>query len=71
MEEMFAAARRASGLTASRAAMVCGLSRPTFAAREAQPGGFRLDELRAMAAEMDDTGRELLLRAVSAYVFEG
>ncbi len=50
--------------------MVCGLSRPTFAARESQPGGFRLDELRAMAAEMDETGRELLLRAVSAYVFE-
>lgn len=69
MDGLFSAARRASGLTASKAAMVCGLSRPTFAAREAQPGGFRLDELRAMAAEMDETGRELLLRAIEAHVF--
>lgn len=69
MEGMFAAARRASGITATEAAVTCGLSRPTFGVREAQPGGFRLDELRAMACRMDATGRELLERAVREYVF--
>ena len=65
---LFAAARRASGLTVDRAAEVCGVSRPTVNAREGDPGSFRLSELRSLYAALDETGRELLMRGVVGVV---
>ena len=61
---LFAAARRASGLSAEQACRACGVSRPTLVSRERDPGQFRLCELQALYAELDDTGRELLMRGV-------
>lgn len=61
---LFAAARRASGVTIDRAAEVCGVSRPTVVSRERDPGQYRLCELAALYAELDATGRELLMRGV-------
>ena len=65
---LFAAARRASGVTIDRAAEACGVSRPTVVSRERDPGQYRLCELRALYAELDDTGRELLMRGVVGVV---
>ena len=61
---LFAAARRASGVTIDRAAEVCGVSRPTVVSRERDPGQYRLCELASLYAELDATGRELLMRGV-------
>ena len=61
---LFGAARRASGLTADRAADVCGVSRPTYNSRESDPGQFRLCELARLYSSLDGTGRELLMRGV-------
>lgn len=70
-DTMFAASRRASGLTAERAARITGVSRPTYNVRETQPGTWRLSELRALYAELDEVGRELLMRAVVREVAGG
>lgn len=61
---LFAAARRASGVTIDRAAEACGVSRPTVVSRERDPGQYRLCELASLYAELDATGRELLMRGV-------
>lgn len=64
--EKFAAARRASGLTVEHAAAVCGVSRPTFNARERYPLDYRLSELGALYGALDDTGKRLLREAVNS-----
>lgn len=68
MPNQFAAARRASGLTCEAAARAAGVSRPTLASREADPGQYRLEELRGLLAAMDGTGRRLLVEAVEKYL---
>ena len=65
---LFAAARRASGLSVEDARLACGLSRPTVNSRESDPGSYRLSELRALYAALDDTGRELLMRGIVGVV---
>lgn len=65
---LFAAARRASGLSAEQACRICGVSRPTYNSREKEPEQFRLCELQALYAELDETGRELLMRGVAGVV---
>ena len=65
---LFAAARRASGLSVEQACHVCGVSRPTLVSRERDPSQYRLCELRALYAELDATGRELLMRGVVGMV---
>lgn len=65
---LFSAARRVSGMTVDGAAEVVGVSRPTMTARERDSSTWRLGELRALYAAMDEVGRELLLRAVMAEV---
>lgn len=65
---LFAAARRASGLTVERAAEAAGVSCPTMRLREARPGTFRLRELMGLHAAMDDAGRELLREAVRGWL---
>ena len=62
----FSAARRASGPTVGGAARACGASRPTTAARERRPLGFRLSEPRAPCAAMGPRGRRLPLDAVGS-----
>lgn len=61
---LFAAARRASGLSVEQACRICGVSRPTYNSRERDPSQYRLCELQALYAELDATGRELLMRGV-------
>jgi DNA-binding XRE family transcriptional regulator len=68
--ELFAAARRASGLTIEQAAVACGVSRPTYNAREKSPLDFRLSELHELYNAMDEVGRSLLLDAVNS-AFKG
>ena len=65
-KSLFSAARRASGLTVDGAAQICGVSRPTYNAREKDPETFRLGELAILYENLDHTGRELLLRAVNS-----
>ena len=65
---LFAAARRASGLTVDDACRACGVSRPTYNSREKDPGQYRLCELASLYAELDETGRELLMRGVVGVV---
>ena len=65
---LFAAARRASGVTIDRAAEVCGVSRPTVVSRERDPSQYRLGELASLYVELDETGRELLMRGVVGMV---
>lgn len=65
---LFAAARRASGVTIDRAAEACGVSRPTVVSRERDPGQYRLCELASLYADLDATGRELLMRGVVGVV---
>lgn len=69
--ELFAAARRASGMTVEAAASACGVSRPTLNAREADPLSYRLGELRGLYALMSETGRALMLRGIAAAVSGG
>ena len=64
--EMFGAARRAAGLTVDKAALACGVSRPTYNERERYPLDFRLGELVALHASLDPIGRQLLVRAVNS-----
>lgn len=61
---LFAAARRASGLSVEQACRICGVSRPTYNSRERDPSQYRLCELASLYAELDETGRELLMRGV-------
>lgn len=69
--ELFAAARRASGLTVEAAASACGVSRPTLTARERDPLSYRLGELRGLYALMSEAGRGLVLRGVVTAVTGG
>ena len=65
---LFATARRASDMTVDRAAEVVGVSKPTMTTRERDSSTWRLGELRALYAAMDEVGRELLMRAVKSEV---
>lgn len=64
--EKFGAARRASGLTIDKAAVACGVSRPTYNAREHNPLDFRLGELVKLNGALDDTGKRLLREAIES-----
>ena len=64
--ELFGAARRASDLTVERAAAACGVSRPTYNAREHYPLDFRLSELVSLYDVLNDIGKELLMKGVTS-----
>lgn len=68
--KLFSAARRASGITVEKAAEACGVSRPTFNARERNPLDFRLSELKLLYSGLDETGRRLLLEAITSVFTE-
>lgn len=68
---LFGAARRASGLTVERAAASCGITRPTYNARERDPVEFRLSELSALYADLDAEGRSMLERGVMGALRSG
>ena len=55
-------------MTVDRAAEVVGVSKPTMTTRERDSSTWRLGELRALYAAMDEVGRELLMRAVKSEV---
>lgn len=69
MDNAFKASRRASGMTITDAASVCGVSSVTYAtARESKPGMFRLEELKSLSKKMGKTSRKLLIEAVVDYL---
>ncbi len=61
---IFAAARRASGMTQETAASICGVSRPTYNLREGSPAEFHLGDLVALYSRMDGPGRKLLREGI-------
>lgn len=65
-ENLFVAARRASGLSQLKAANICGVSAATYVSREKTPGDFRLDELVTLYKNLGENSREILLSAVSS-----
>lgn len=57
-----------SPVAPGRAAELIGLPLPSVRSRLAYPLDWRLSELRALYAELDDEGREALLAAMCAEV---
>ncbi|MBR3326676.1 MAG: hypothetical protein IKG69_07075 [Atopobiaceae bacterium] len=64
--EGFESARRASGISQEKAASICGISRQTYAVREADPGAYRLADLVGLYEHMNEPGRKLLRDAVGS-----
>lgn len=67
-EDLFAAARRASGFTCEDAARICGVSRVTYSQRELNPKDFRLSELRSLYAALSDASKPLLSDAIGFFI---
>lgn len=67
-EDLFAAARRAAGLTTENAGTTCGVTRVTYSQREANPGDFRLSELRSLHAALSDTAKPILFDAIGFFI---
>lgn len=58
-EELFALARRASGITCEKADETCGISRFAHSQYEYSPKDFRLSDLRSMYAALSDTAKPI------------
>ncbi|MEG1907672.1 MAG: hypothetical protein RR178_09425 [Gordonibacter sp.] len=67
----FGAARRASGLTAEKAATICNFTPPTLIEREKNPASWRLGELLLLHDAMTDTAKAILIEAVNDIFLPG
>lgn len=67
-DELFAAARRASGITCEDAGKTCGISRVTYSQRESSPKDFRLSELRSMYRALSETAKPIWMEAVGFFI---
>lgn len=67
--ELFAAARRASGISCEDAGRTCGISRITYSQREASPKDFRLFELRSMYQALFDTAKPIWMDAIGLFIY--
>lgn len=65
-ENLFAAARKASGMSQATAASICDISAASFGAREKSPGEFRLKELMALHKKLGASSREILKSAIDS-----
>lgn len=61
---LIAAARRASGLTAEKAAEICKITRPTYISRESHIDDFRLVELVNLYKNLNEPGKKLIRDAM-------
>lgn len=66
--EMFGAARRASGLTCEDAGKTCGISRVTYSQHESSPKDFRLSELRDMYQALSETAKPIWINAINFFI---
>lgn len=67
--ELFAAARRASGISCEDAGKTCDISRVTYSQREASPKDFRLSELRSMYQALSDTAKPIWMDAIGFFIY--
>lgn len=61
--------RRASGITIEDAAGICGMSVPTFRARENNPEKFTVGDLAALYAHLNSSGRYLVKATMQELFF--
>lgn len=66
--DLFAAARRAAGISCEDAGKTCGISRVTYSQHESSPKDFRLSELRDMYHELSDTAKPIWLNAIDFFI---
>lgn len=66
--DLFAAARRASGISCEDAGKTCGISRVTYSQHESSPKDFRLSELRDMYQTLSDTAKPIWLSAIDFFI---
>lgn len=66
--DLFAAARRASGISCEDAGKTCGISRVTYSQHESSPKDFRLSELRDMYQMLSDTAKPIWLSAIDFFI---
>ncbi len=59
------AARTASGLTQENAALILGMSNPTYSAREKLPKAFTIDELEDLFNSFNESGRKIIQDFIS------
>ena len=67
--ELFAAARRASGISCEDAGRTCGINRVTYSQREASPKDFRLSELRSIYQALFDTAKPIWMDAIGFSIY--
>lgn len=67
-EDLFSAARRASGLSCESAGKTCGITRVTYSQREVEPKDFRLSELRALYNALSETAKPILFDAIDFFI---
>lgn len=66
--DLFAAARRASGISCEDAGKTCGISRVTYSQHENSPKDYRLSELRDMYHALSDTAKPIWLSAIDFFI---
>ena len=66
--DLFAAARRASGISCEDAGKTCGISRVTYSQHENNPKDFRLSELRSMYAALSETAKPIWMDAIGFFI---
>lgn len=67
-ENLFSAARRASGISCESAGTLCGISRVTYSQHENEPKDFRLSELRSMYTALSETAKPIWFDAVGFFI---
>ena len=65
---LFAAARKATGINQEKAAAVCNIATGTYRTHERKPSEFRLGELRALAEVYEEDATEILVNAVVGFL---
>lgn len=63
-DDLFAAARRASGISCETAGKTCGISRVTYSQHESSPKNHRLSELQDMHNALSDTAKPIWSSAI-------
>lgn len=66
--DLFAAARRASGISCDEAGKTCGISRVTYSQHENSPKDFRLSELRSMYGALSETAKPIWMDAIGFFI---
>lgn len=65
-DNLFVAARKASGINQAKAASICGLATGTYSDRERDPMQFRLAELHGLYESYGSGARMVLKSAIDS-----